>query len=136
MAPATILGKIVGVIVMFLGLLVTAFPISVFTNKWQHYNTDDFSAVDVKTKFEKSHTPFDERSAHSNESSVYIEKEKEDVKAENQLYTFTDNSSDDLKRKIQMIHLHMAIIDESQDKIADSQKKIRALLQDIDVKAC
>ena len=136
MAPATILGKIVGVIVMFLGLLVTAFPISVFTNKWQHYNTDDFSAVDVKTKLEKSHTPFDERSAHSNESSVYIVKEEEDVKAENQLYAFTDNSSDDLKRKIQMIHLHMAIIDESQDKIADSQKKIRALLQDIDVKAC
>ncbi|GFH55677.1 hypothetical protein CTEN210_12153 [Chaetoceros tenuissimus] len=135
MAPATILGKIVGVIVMFLGLLVTAFPISVFTNKWQHYNTDDFSAVDVKTKLRKGHTPFDERSVDSNDSSIYIEKEKEERKEEKQLFAFTDNSSDDLKRKIQMINLHMAIIDESQNKIADSQKKIRSLLQDIDVKA-
>lgn len=135
MAPATILGKIVGVTVMFLGLLVTAFPISVFTNKWQHYNTDDFSAVDVKTKLETNRTPFDERSAHSNDSSIYIEKEKEDIKEKKQLFTFTDNSSNDLKRKIEMIHLHMAIIDESQDKIADSQKKIRSLLKEIDAKA-
>ena len=135
MAPATILGKMVGVIVMFLGLLVTAFPISVFTNKWQHYNTDDFSAVDVKTKLETNRTAFDERSAHSNDSSIYIEKEKEDINEKKQLFTFTDNSSNDLKRKIEMIHLHMAIIDESQDKIADSQKKIRSLLKEIDAKA-
>lgn len=134
MAPATILGKMVGVIVMFLGLLVTAFPISVFTNKWQHYNTDDFSAVDMKTKLEKSHTPYDDRSAHSNDSSVYIEKNGKEIKEEKPLFSFTYNSSNDLERKIQMIHQHMTIIDESQDKIADSQRKIRSLLQEMNVK--
>lgn len=122
-----------------------AFPVSVFTDKWRSYSTDDFSAVDTRTNsnsegFGVSYgkTPpkvisarlnssevkggqflFEDQSERSNDSLVFLDKEKDREQP-------IDTPSNDADSKIRAIQEYMTIID-------DSQSKIRALLQEMNV---
>lgn len=143
MAPVTPAGKLVGTATMFFGVLVIAFPVSVFTDKWRSYSTDDFSAVDTHANSDSNElsyekTPpkiisarlnssevkggqflFEDQSERSNDSLVFLDKEEDRKQPK-------DTSSNDADDKIRAIQEYMSIID-------DSQSKIRALLQDMNV---
>ena len=140
MAPVTPAGKLVGTATMFFGVLVIAFPVSVFTDKWRSYSTDDFSARTnsnsdglsyektppkiISARLNNSEVKggqflFEDQSERSNDSLVFLDKEKDREQP-------NDTPSNDVDSKIRAIQEYMSIID-------DSQSKIRALLQEMNV---